>query len=145
MPTPQELRKISEAAAKEKSKKEEVDFVKRQEEKAKREAELLIANQEKAKAAIAHAETNMMKVAQEGFSAALIHLIDDNEIAEAEIRSLGSGARVDSPDRYFCNGAAKMVFDHFKDTGYNVVIVSHGGPKDANGHPTKKYYIKVGW
>jgi phosphoribosylamine-glycine ligase len=145
MPTPQELRKISEAAALEKSKRAEKDFAKRQEEKAKREAELLKANQEKAKAAIAHAEDNMMVVAKEGLCAALVYLIDDNEIVEYELRSLGSGAKVDSPDRYSCTGAAKMVFDHFKDTGYNVVIVSQLGPPDYDGHPTNKYYIKVGW
>lgn len=145
MPTPQELRKISEAASKAKSKEQENDYAKRQEEKSKREAEADILAQEKAKAAIAHAEANMMTVAKEGLSAALVYQAEDYEVVEQALRSLHSGAKVDSPDRFFCAGAARIVLNHFKDAGYNVVVVSHAGPVDAEGQATKKYYIKVGW
>lgn len=145
MPTPQELRKISEAASKVKDLQSTDDSAKLVEQQAKQKAELLIANQEKARVAIAHAEANMMAVAQEGISAALVYLIESHEVAEAELRSLHSGAKIDSPDRYFCQGASKIVFDYFKDKEYNVVIVRHDGPRDVEGNPSKLYYVKVGW
>lgn len=145
MPTPQELRKISEVASREKSQQEELEKTKRQEEKSKREVETALLAQQRAKAAILHAEANMTKVAKEGLSAALVYLIEPHEVAEANLRSLGSGDKVDSPDKYFCQGAAKMVFDHFKDTGFAVVIVSKEVFPESEGAPCKLYYIKVGW
>lgn len=146
MLTPQELRKISEVAAKEKSQKEQLEKAKREEANIKQKAESVILTQAKASVAIAHAEYNMDKVAHEGLCAALINQIEDNEVAEQTLRSLGTkGAVVDSPDKYFCQGAAKIVFDHFKDKKFSVVIVSQAGPIDAEGNATKKYFIKVGW
>lgn len=146
MPTPQELRKISEGAAKRKAEREELEKVKREEEKVKHEKEMVLLIQMKAEAAIDHAEANMTKAAEEGLSAALVYLIEPHEVAEASLRSLSSGAKVDSPDRFFCAGSAQIVFNHFKSNGFNVVIVSQPVPAPRpEDPPHHKYYIKVGW
>lgn len=145
MPTPQELKKIAEAASKAKSEKEAFEYAKSREEKSKRDVENDLLAQEKAKAVIAHAEANMSRVAKEGLFAALVYQAEGYEIIEQSLRSLHSGAKVDSPDRFFCSGVARIVFDHFKSKEYTVVVVSQPGPADSDGTPTSKYFIKVGW
>jgi hypothetical protein len=145
MPTPEQLRRISQDSLIQKSIADKAKTKEVLAAKAKAEAEKTAKAQFQAQQAIAWAEENMEKVAREGLSAALVYRIGEDEIVEAELRSLGTGSIVDSPDKFFYGGAARIIYAHFQEKGFNVMIHSeYGFPETAESNP-KKYYIKVGW
>jgi hypothetical protein len=143
MITPEQLRKISEKSSAEKMALESVEKAKVYQEKLKLETKKLAKEKEKATRAIVSAEMNMESVARQGLCAALVYCIEDDEIIEGNLRSLGSGSQVDSPDNYLYTGAAKTIFKYFVDKGYSVMI--HTIENCYEDSKSKKYYIKVGW
>jgi hypothetical protein len=148
MPTPEQLRKLSEQGKKDKAKRDAAEAEGRKVAKAHMEAEKAKKDADKAKKAVANAEASMEWAANDGLSAVLVYHIERDDVVEFEEHSLGTGSKVDTVyngEKHSCRGAAKIVIDHFKSKGFQVVIVAQDGPYDPEGPTPKEYYVKVGW
>jgi len=148
MPTPEQLRKLSEKGKAEKAKKETQAALIRKAELAKQAIEKLEKDQALAKQVISAAESAMEYAAEDGLNAVLIYHIERDDVVEIEGHSLGSGSKVDmryKGETHAYQGVAKIIIDHFRNAGFEAAVVTKAGPPNLTGPSPNEYYIKVGW
>jgi hypothetical protein len=142
MPTPAELRKISEAG-KQKKQEKEAEERKKADVKAREAArEKALKLEAEAQRIIINVSSQLKWAADDGLFSARVYSVPTDELGcNVYTKKLHGKDQND----YNLSGIAKRVFDHFKKEGFEVLIEEQDGPYDPEGPTPSTYHIRVGW
>jgi hypothetical protein len=143
MTTPAELRKLTELG-KQKKKEREVEDRKLFDKKAKEAGlEKSFKDEAEAQRIIVNLSSQLRVAADAGFPTARVYTIPSSELQfkNPYQKKLKGKEQTD----YILIGISKLIFDHFKKEGFEVVVEEQAPYDPVEGPATESYHIRVGW